>query len=117
MWNVCLRRRSVSLTGLRSSRVGAADMETLETLGKRIATTGDLQSIVRTMKSLSAVSIRQYERAVVALTGYNRTIELGLQVLLREAPLPDAAPEQPDLPTAAIVFGSDHGPGWAPSGL
>lgn len=84
-------------------------METLETLGKRIATTGDLQSIVRTMKSLSAVSIRQYERAVVALTGYNRTIELGLQVLLREAPLPDAAPEQPDLPTAAIVFGSDHG--------
>jgi len=84
-------------------------METLETLGKRIATTRDLQSIVRTMKSLSAVSIRQYEQAVAALIGYNRTIELGLQVLLREAPLPDAATAQPDLRTAAIVFGSDHG--------
>jgi len=32
-------------------------METLETLGKRIDTTRDLQSIVTTMKALSAVSI------------------------------------------------------------
>jgi len=84
-------------------------METLETLGKRIATTKDLQSIVRTMKSLSAVSIRQYEQAAAALTAYNGTIELGLQVLLREGPVPDATEPQPDLRTAAIVFGSDHG--------
>lgn len=84
-------------------------METLETLGKRIATTKGLQSIVRTMKSLSAVSIRQYERAVAAQTEYNHTIELGLQVLLRAAPLPDVPPAQSGLPTVAIVFGSDHG--------
>lgn len=84
-------------------------METLETLGKQIATTKDLQSIVRTMKSLSAVSIRQYELAVSALRGYSRTIELGLRVVLRETPLLGAEPAQPDGPTVAIVFGSDHG--------
>jgi len=84
-------------------------METLETLGKRIATTRDLQSIVRTMKSLSAVSIRQYEQAAAALVEYHRTIELGFQVLLREGPVPDPAREPDDLATAAIVFASDHG--------
>lgn len=84
-------------------------METLESLGRRIATTGDLQSIVRTMKSLSAVSIRQYERAAAALREYSRTIELGLQVVLRESSLPSDAGRVPDGPAAAIVFGTDHG--------
>ena len=45
-------------------------MDTLETLRKRIATTEDLQSIVGTMKALSAVSIRQYEEAVAALRSW-----------------------------------------------
>ncbi len=65
-------------------------MDTLEILGKRIATTEDLNSIVHTMKSLSAVSIRQYDQAVPALREYNRTIEMGLQVVLRtgHTPLP-----------------------------
>jgi len=84
-------------------------METLEALGKRIGTTQDLQSIVRTMKSLSTVSIRQYEHAVAALRGYSRTIELGLQIILREAPRLNVEPKQTDGPIAAIVFGSDHG--------
>lgn len=84
-------------------------METLETLGKRIATTKDLQSIVRTMKSLSSVSIRQYEQATAALARYNQTIERGLQILLRDRPLPDENEPPAELRTAAIVFGSDHG--------
>lgn len=84
-------------------------METLEALGKRIGTTQDLQAIVRTMKSLSTVSIRQYEHAVVALRVYSRTIELGLQIILREAPWLHVEPKPPDGPIAAIVFGSDHG--------
>lgn len=84
-------------------------METLETLGKRIATTKDLQSIVRTMKSLSSVSIRQYEQATVALARYNQTIERGLQVLLRDRPVPEEKRPQAEIRTAAIVFGSDHG--------
>ena len=88
-------------------------MDTLETLGKRIATTEALQSIVGTMESLSGVSIRQYEEAVAALRDYSRTIELGLQVVLQRdgaaMAVPDAASAPRDAPTLAIVFGSDHG--------
>lgn len=84
-------------------------METLGALGKRIATTGDLRSIVRTMKSLSAVSIYQYDHAVAALRDYGRTIELGLQVVLKPGDLPAAEPKDSDGATVAVVFGSDHG--------
>jgi F-type H+-transporting ATPase subunit gamma len=83
-------------------------VETLETLSRRIGTTLDLQSIVRTMKSLSAVSIHQYEQAIVALKDYSRTVELGLQIVLRQQPaLVDEAYE--GAPVACIIFGSDHG--------
>jgi F-type H+-transporting ATPase subunit gamma len=84
-------------------------VETLETLAKRIATTEDLQSIVATMKSLSAVSIRQYEQAVEALRDYSRTIELGLQAVLRGSALAEAAPRDVAGRTLGVVFGSDHG--------
>lgn len=84
-------------------------MDTLEALGKRIATTEDLRSIVRTMKSLSAVSIRQYDLAVVALRDYSRTIEMGLQVVLRRKRSPIPEMEKLEGPAIAIVFGSDHG--------
>ncbi len=84
-------------------------MQTLEALSRRIATTEDLRAIVRTMKSLSAVSIRQYESAVAALRDYSRTVELALQALLRARPamLRAAAPAAD--PAAVVVFGSDHG--------
>ena len=84
-------------------------MDTLETLRKRIATTEDLQSIVGTMKALSAVSIRQYEEAVAALRDYSRTIELGLQVVLQRNGPAMAARATVPAPVLAIVFGSDHG--------
>ncbi len=84
-------------------------METLETLGKRIDTTRNLQSIVATMKSLSAVSIHQYEQAAEALEDYSRTIELGLMAALRggRPAGPDRTPA--DARTLVVVFGSDHG--------
>ena len=78
-------------------------METLEVLGKRISTTKDLQSIVRTMKSLSAVSIRQYERAALALRQYTHTINLGLQVVLQQRTLAEEHLEA-DSPRIAVVF-------------
>ena len=84
-------------------------MDTLETLGKRIATTEDLQSIVGTMKSLAAVSIRQYEQAVAALRDYARTIELGLEVVLRRDRPAMPGTEAGEAPVLAVVFGSDHG--------
>ena len=83
-------------------------METLEALDRRITNTGELRDIVRTMKSLSAVSIRQYEEAVRSLRAYRRTIDRGLQVVLR-AQRPEAAAPAAEGATLAIVFGSDHG--------
>jgi len=83
-------------------------MPTLEGLRRQIDTATDLSSVVTTMKTLAAVSIHQYERAVEALADYNRTIELGFQIVLTGESLrleSDRSPEK----TAAIVFGSDQG--------
>jgi len=84
-------------------------METLEALSRRIATTEELGAIVRTMKSLSAVSIRQYEAAAAALHDYARTVDLALQALLRERPRIARAPRPAPGPAVVVVFGSDHG--------
>lgn len=85
-------------------------MDTSETLKRRIATAEDLQSVVKTMKALAAASIRQYELAVHALAEYNRTVELGLQVVLQHSRTlgPFLAPTATDS-LGAIVFGSDQG--------
>lgn len=88
-------------------------METLESLSDALRTMDDIGSIVRTMKSLSAVSIRQYERAEDALAGYERTVELGLIALLhdrraRGLPLPDANGAEGNR-EGLIVIGSDRG--------
>ena len=88
-------------------------METLETLSEMLETTGDIQSIVRTMKALSAVSIRQYEQAEAAMSGYEQTIDLGLTALLttrRAQGLPLPATVRRESPREAlIVIGSDRG--------
>ena len=88
-------------------------METLETLSDALNTTSDIQSIVRTMKSLSAVSIRQFERAEAALADFEQTIELGLTALLhdrraRGMPLPWSGASHSGR-SALIVIGSDRG--------
>jgi len=84
-------------------------MQTQETLKRRMNSTKDMKSIVKTMKSLAAVSIRQYERAVESLAEFTQTIELGLQVVLRERQVPGSAPITSGGKTAAVVFGSDQG--------
>ena len=84
-------------------------MATLETLKRSIETVQDIQSIVRTMKALAAVSIYPYERAIESMHNYSRTIELGLQVLLadRAVAVEETAPQQSDV--GIVVFGSDRG--------
>ncbi len=85
-------------------------MQTTEAILKQLETTEDLRSIVRTMKALATVSIRQYEEAVVALEEYARGVNLGMQALLRMRP--DALPEMSATPAVRpgfIVFGSDQG--------
>lgn len=83
-------------------------MPTLESLRRQIDTATDLQSVVSTMKTLAAVSIRQYEQAADALADYNRTVDLGFQILLRgDVRRFEDVPVQGNV--AVIIFGSDQG--------
>ena len=85
-------------------------METAESLRRTIAVTEELQSVVKTMKALAGVNIRQYERAAHAVAEYNRTIEMGLQIALQRIPASALPPEHPKgTRLGAIVFGSDQG--------
>ena len=59
-------------------------MQTPEALKAQIDSATDLQSVIKTMKALAAVSIQQYESAIEALRDYSCTIELGLQILLSQ---------------------------------
>jgi F-type H+-transporting ATPase subunit gamma len=85
-------------------------MQTTESLKRRIKSAGDLLSVVKTMKALAAVSIRQYQKAVESLDDYNRTVEMGLQIVLKERM--GAMMQSKDATVkrmGAIVFGSDQG--------
>lgn len=84
-------------------------MDTLESLRQSVDATRDLQSIVRTMKALAAVSIRQYERALVALSDYDRAVAMGLRVVLHDAHKRIPRRQRPPQRLGAIVFGSDQG--------
>ena len=87
--------------------------DTLASLGRKISGAGDLESVVRSMKALAAASIAQYERSVLALTDYFRTVELGLAACLRKrggSAVEQAEPAGHAAKTvSAIVFGSDQG--------
>jgi len=87
-------------------------MESTEHLQKHLASLQELQAIVRTMKALSAASIRQYEQASDSLVDYYRTVELGLHAaLLPAVPRPSQPFEKRKSPPrlGSVVFGSDHG--------
>jgi F-type H+-transporting ATPase subunit gamma len=90
-------------------------METPEALKAQINSTQDLQSVVKTMKALAAVSIQQYESAIASLRHYSHTVELGLQILLSQ-PSFDQEPIrlsteaiQPAGQLGLVIFGSDQG--------
>jgi F-type H+-transporting ATPase subunit gamma len=83
-----------------------------ESISRKIATAGDLHGVVRAMKALTISSIGQYERAVLSLADYYRTVELGLSVCLRQRGPARREPHVSGLGHAsvgAIVFGSDQG--------
>jgi len=85
-------------------------MQTIEGLKRKIQSTEDLQSVVKTMKALAAVNIRQYERAVESLKDYNKAVEMGLQVVLRDRTefMIGARPAPHDR-LGAVIFGTDQG--------
>jgi len=85
-------------------------METIEDLKRRIGSTEDLQSVVKTMKAMAAVKIHQYEQAVESLQDYARTIELGLRAVLRDRPeVMVGARSSGRNRIGSVVFGSDQG--------
>lgn len=87
--------------------------DTTASLRRKIGGAVDLQSVVRTMKSVAASSIGQYENSVRALADYYRTMELGLGACFRESGPATlmALRKRPTVSGAigAVVFGSDQG--------
>ena len=85
-------------------------METLEAIQKTIGSLEELHSVVKTMKALAAVNIRQYEQAAGSLSEFNRAVELGLQATLRLLPEnPRLTSDTPRGRVGCIVVGSDQG--------
>jgi F-type H+-transporting ATPase subunit gamma len=86
--------------------------DTLENLRRKINGATDLESVVRTMKVLAASNIIQYEKAVISLADYYRTVELGLLVCFQSTGklvVNNRAEKAQTRKTGAIVFGSDQG--------
>jgi F-type H+-transporting ATPase subunit gamma len=86
--------------------------ESVASLRHKIASAGELESVVRTMKAMAAASIGQYENAVRSLDEYYRAVQLGLVACFRQAELTDVAMRRQQREAGAIgvvVFGSDQG--------
>lgn len=85
-------------------------METTESLKRQLETAEDLLSLVKTMKALAAVNIRQLEQAVESLDQFKRTVELGLRIVLRARPESRFVSRTAHVQRlGAVVFGSDQG--------
>lgn len=86
-------------------------MQSQEALKRKLKSAEDLYAVVRTMKALAAVSIRQYEGAVESLKDYTLTVELGLRAILRRNRygFRDGRKKSKDTSAGLILFGSDQG--------
>lgn len=86
--------------------------DSLASLRRKIGGADDLKSVVRSMKALAASSIGQYERSVLALADYDRTVQLGLATCFRNrehAANHTSYQGMKQTAVSAIVFGSDQG--------
>lgn len=85
-------------------------MKSLEQLKQKKALTEDLKSVVKTMKSLASVNIRQYQKAVESLDLYNNTIETGFHIMMKKGPQWLVNKKQTNNgDVGAVVFGSERG--------
>ncbi len=82
-------------------------MQTLESLNRKIKTAHDLLGVVKTMKSLAAVNIRQFERAVESLEQYKAVVDMGWKVFLRSGK--PGAFKSGSNRSACLIVGSDQG--------
>lgn len=85
-------------------------MEQLEILKRKIDNEKELKSLVRTMKTLSFISIREYGQMVGSLHEYRKAIEMGLEVVMKNVPgeIMIMEPLKKDR-LGAIIFGSEQG--------
>lgn len=83
-------------------------MQKLEQLQRKVKSADELLSVTRTMKILSAVSIRQFEEAVKSLAEYFDTLEMGMQIVLGSAQSKflSAVKGEEHLSVGIIAFGS-----------
>ncbi len=82
--------------------------QTLERLTRRTGTMQSIRSIVRTMKTMSAINAAPYEQAAEAIDVWRETVLDGLHGFLRcHGPLQQARVDSPQ--RVLIVMGSDHG--------
>ncbi|MFB3764048.1 MAG: F0F1 ATP synthase subunit gamma [Methanotrichaceae archaeon] len=86
-------------------------MEELERLKSKIKNASELQSVVKIMKTISAANIREYGQAAESLIQYNKTIEMGLQVVMLNNPDAFLAmrPTEEEKRLGVVIFGSDQG--------
>ncbi len=94
-------------------------MQTLEQLREKIGSADALHSVVKTMKAVAAVNIRQYEESVASLDHYHETVERAWQATLRRSTVDGdlrlrlrgilADDEYPDETLVAMALGSDQG--------
>jgi F-type H+-transporting ATPase subunit gamma len=85
-------------------------MAELEKAKRRIKNAIELQSVVKIMKAISSANIQEYEESVRSLSEYNKTIELGLQIILQNNKKFLASKrEDKKRSLGAVVFGSEQG--------
>lgn len=84
-------------------------MTAMEGLLRRQAVGEDLHSVVRVMKSLSAVSIKQFDAAANILRDYQSALLLGLQANLRQSDVREVTATLSPAVDAYILVGSDRG--------
>jgi len=86
--------------------------ESVASLRHKIASAEELESVVRSMKTMASLNINQYEHAVHSLEDYYRTVQLGLAACFQQNNAPNFVSNQHRQKAPAIgviVFGSDQG--------
>jgi F-type H+-transporting ATPase subunit gamma len=83
--------------------------DSLEGLRRQLGAAGNLKSVVRAMKALAASSLGQYEKSVLSLRDYYRTIELGLSACLRQGGAFAPPKSSGKKILGVVIFGSDQG--------
>ncbi len=81
-------------------------------LKKKLRSIHSLQSLIKTIKILSAMRISSYQQAVEATTRYSESIELGMMACLRSAPWIQEAIRREEVAVktmGVIIFGTDQG--------